>query len=67
MNAVSPITSSDIENPIRLLSTRELLAAMVGFHDELNRRGSLADAPLDLLKGLDVGDNAARELREWLS
>lgn len=53
-------------DPIKQLTTRELLSAIIGFHAELSARGSLADAPADLTDALDAGDAAARELRDWL-
>ncbi len=46
--------------------TTELLADLVRIYGELSSRGSLADAPTDLVNALDAGDDAARELIEWL-
>ncbi len=46
--------------------TTELLADLVRIYGELSERGSLADAPTDLVNALDAGDDAARELIEWL-
>lgn len=47
-------------------STSELLSLLISTYAELQSRGDLADAPTDLLNGLDAGDDAARELLEWL-
>lgn len=46
--------------------TTDLLADLVRIYGELSARGSLADAPTDLVNALDDGDTAARELLEWL-
>lgn len=47
-------------------STSDLLADLVRIYDELGKRGALSEAPIDLINALDAGDDAARELVEWL-
>lgn len=47
-------------------TARDLLTQIITAYEELSGRGSLCDAPTDLLNALDAGDDAARELMEWL-
>lgn len=49
------------------VSTPQLLADLLGIYAELSARGDLGDAPTDLLNALDGGEEAARDLQDWLA